>query len=102
MHEAGFEVIHEFGLGLTGGDDYINVTPQRWKDIVLENARPQADAYLLSCTNTTMIETINQLEQRLQKPVVTSNQATLWACLRRTGFDRPIDSLGRLFQSSGH
>jgi maleate cis-trans isomerase len=100
LSEAGFEVIHELGLGLTGGDQYIAVTPKRWKEIVCENTRPEADGYLLSCTNTTMIEVIEELEQSLGKPVVTSNQATLWACLRNLGFTRSIAGLGRLFELS--
>jgi maleate cis-trans isomerase len=29
--------------------------------------------------------------------VVNSNQAVLWACLRRTGGDTRVPSLGRLF-----
>ncbi len=98
LHEAGFEVIHDLGLGLRGGAEYIGIIPQRWKEVGLENSRREADGYLLSCTNTTMIEAIEELEDVLKKPVVTSNQATLWACLRRTGFAQPIDRLGRLFQ----
>lgn len=99
MREAGFEVIHDLGLGLTGGDQYITVTPERWKEIVLENARPEAEGYFLSCTNTTMIEVIEECEQRLNRPVVTSNQATLWACLQRLGLARYITGLGRLFKN---
>lgn len=96
LREAGFEVIHELGLGLRGGAEYINVMPPRWKEVTLENLRPEADGYFLSCTNTTMIEVIDELEQTLQKPVVTSNQATLWACLRRLGWTDPVPRLGRL------
>ncbi len=98
LREAGFEVIHELGLGLSGGDAYINVTPQRWKEIALQNARPEAEGYLLSCTNTTMIEAIEELEQSLKKPVVTSNQAALWASLRRLNISQPAAAPGRLFR----
>ena len=97
LREAGFEVIHELGLGLSGSDDYIAVAPERWMEIVWENHRPEADGYLLSCTNTTMIEMIEAAERRLRKPVVTSNQATLWSCLRRLGMSEPVSGLGRLF-----
>lgn len=98
LREAGFEVIHELGLGLSGGDAYINVRPQRWKEIALQNARPEAEGYLLSCTNTTMIEAIEELEQSLKKPVVTSNQAALWASLRRLNIAQPATAPGRLFR----
>lgn len=97
LHEAGFEVIHDHGLGLAGGDEYISVTPKRWREIVCENIRPEAEGYFLSCTNTTMIEVIEELERRLEKPVVTSNQATLWACLRKLGVNARPNGLGQLF-----
>lgn len=97
LGEAGFEVIHDLGLGLRGGDDYINVSPERWKEIALKNARSDADGYFLSCTNTTMIEVIEDLERDLKRPVVTSNQAALWAALRRLGVRERPKGLGQLF-----
>ncbi|HEV8344271.1 MAG TPA: hypothetical protein VGR30_18110 [Candidatus Binatia bacterium] len=97
LGEAGFEVIHELGLGLKGSDEYIAVTPQQWRDIAWENRRPDADGYLLSCTNTRMIEVIEELERRLGKPVITSNQATLWACLKKLRWTASPAGLGRLF-----
>ncbi len=96
MTEAGFEVIHELGLGLAGSDDYIAVTPDEWLDITCDNARSEAEGYFLSCTNTRMIETIEAVESRLARPVVSSNQAALWACLRRMGRPTSIPGLGRL------
>jgi len=97
LRESGFEVVHDIGLGLSGSDEYISVTAARWSQIVCENTRPRADGYLLSCTNTTMIEAIDDLERRLQKPVISSNQATLWACLRRLGVRERPKGLGQLF-----
>jgi maleate isomerase len=97
LREAGFEVIHELGLGLSGSDDYIAVTAARWNELAWKNRRAEADGYLLSCTNTTMIEAIEAAERRLAKPVVTSNQAALWACLRKLGLDGRVSGLGRLF-----
>ena len=97
LKEAGFNVVHDFALGLAGGQSYIAVPPARWKEIVLENLRADADGYFLSCTNTTMIEAIDELEEGLGKPVVTSNQAALWACLKRLKISQPIAGLGRLF-----
>jgi len=97
LKAAGFDVLHDFAHGLSGSDDYIAVAPERWRDLAWENRRENADGYLLSCTNTTMIEAIAATEQKLGKPVVTSNQATLWACLRRLGSTQNISGLGRLF-----
>jgi maleate isomerase len=97
LSEAGFEVVHAFGLGLSGGDEYITVTPERWIEIVSKNLRPEAEAYVLSCTNTTMIEAIEELERLFKKPVVASNQAVLWSCLRKLNVGREIKGPGKLF-----
>jgi len=100
LGEAGFEVIHDLGLGLTGGgDEYLRITPQQWTALTVENRRAEADGYFLSCTATSMIESIEDLERMLDKPVVNSNQAVLWAALRRLEITTPIEGLGRLFHA---
>jgi maleate isomerase len=44
-----------------------------------------------------MIEAIPEVEREMDKPVVSSNQATLWACLKRLGIAHSDKKLGRLF-----
>lgn len=97
LSESGYTVLHELGLGLET-HAYSAVTPQEWKNIVKENTRADADGYFLSCTNTRMIEAIADLERDLDKPVINSNQATLWACLKKLGIAHSDAKLGRLFQ----
>jgi maleate isomerase len=96
LKEAGYTVVHELGLGLES-HGYSAVTPEEWKRIVRENVRADADGYFLSCTNTRMIEAVPEIEREMDKPVVSSNQATLWACLKRLGVSHSDNSLGRLF-----
>jgi maleate isomerase len=95
LSECGFNVVHEHGLALDS-DGYIAVTPQEWIKVVKENSRPDADGYLLSCTNTRTIEVIEELERALGKFVITSNQATLWACLKKLGIAYSNRTLGGL------
>ena len=99
LSEAGFTVLHELGLALES-HGYGNVTPEEWIRVVNDNTRPEADGYFLSCTNTRMIEAIEELERRLSKPVVSSNQATLWACLKRLGIAHQDKRLGKLFSQN--
>jgi maleate cis-trans isomerase len=81
FEEAGFEVVHNIGLGFTGGDQYIAVTPEQWVDIALANDRPDSDGFFLACTNTTQIEAIADIERATGKPVLNSNQAVIWAAI---------------------
>jgi maleate cis-trans isomerase len=96
LAETGYTVLHELGLALET-HAYAAVTPEEWKKVAKENTRAEADGYFLSCTNTRMIEAVNDLEHDLGKPVVNSNQATLWACLKKLGISHADRRLGRLF-----
>ncbi|MGH7930109.1 MAG: maleate cis-trans isomerase family protein [Candidatus Binatia bacterium] len=96
LAETGYTVLHELGLALDS-HAYASVTPEEWKQVVKENTREDADGYFLSCTNTRMIEAVPGLERELGKPVVNSNQATIWACLKKLGIAHTDKRLGRLF-----
>ncbi|MBM3509175.1 MAG: maleate cis-trans isomerase [Alphaproteobacteria bacterium] len=55
-----------------------------------------ADGLFLSCTNWRGLDVVERIERETGKPVVTSNQATIWATLRALGIDAPIAGYGRL------
>jgi maleate isomerase len=95
LAEAGYTVVHELGLALDG-HAYAAVTPEEWQKVVKENTRDEADGYFLSCTNTRMIEAVPDLERDLGKPVINSNQATIWACLKKLGIGHTDSRLGSL------
>lgn len=103
LNSLGFEVVHDIALKLKGGTEYITVEPQRWLDLSVEalDAHKNADGVFLSCTNTTQIEVVADIESRTGKPAVNSNQAVLWAVTRALapklgGWPR-LGGLGRLF-----
>jgi maleate isomerase len=58
------------------------------------------DAVFVSCTNVPLVAQIADLEQRIGKPVISSNSATAWHCLRLAGVDDALPSYGRLFDST--
>jgi len=58
-----------------------------------------ADAYFVSCANIRSIDVIEALEDQLNRPVITSNQAALWSALRLAGLNDNISALGRLFKT---
>jgi maleate isomerase len=99
LTEAGYEVIGGKCLGLQGGDEYITVKPAQWVRLATTNTPADADGVFLSCTNIHAPEAIEAIEQNLQKPVVTSNQAVLWYVLRTLGVDAPVPQLGRLLDT---
>ena len=89
------------GLNLTTGIEFGRVTPAYWKEFALAIDRPEADAIFLSCGGIRALEVVEEIEQAAGKPVVTSNQAQFWSCLRRAGIDDRIAGFGHLFDMPG-
>jgi maleate isomerase len=83
LEAQGFQVVHDIGLSQEAGEDSINLPPARWVELIKKEARPEADGYFLSGSNTTMFEAVAPLEKALGRPAVNSTQATLWAAVRR-------------------
>jgi maleate isomerase len=100
LEAAGFTVVKDVALKCKDPADFETVTPQHWLELARDNDTPEADGIFLSCTNTTQIEAVAAIEQALGKPVVNSNQAVLWGCLKRLkeklGGNPEISNLGRL------
>jgi maleate isomerase len=56
------------------------------------------EAIFISCTNFRTIEIIQELEEATGKPVISSNQATLWYALRKLGLKDSIKGYGQLLE----
>jgi maleate cis-trans isomerase len=101
LQATGFTVVHDVALGLQA-QAFSRVTPQQWVALARDHARHEADGVFLSCTNTTQIEAIVDIEGALGRPVVNSNQAVLWGCITRLRGALPpllsLPPLGRLMQ----
>ena len=93
----GFSVLNIQGLNLTKGIEFGTVTPDYWIKFAEEINEESADAIFLSCGGIRSTEVIDQIEQRVGKPVITSNQAQMWSCLRRAGVEDNISGFGKLF-----
>lgn len=61
----------------------------------------ECDGVFVSCTNLLVMDQIEMLEAALAKPVVTSNQATLWSALRTMRVDTRGLGGGMLFEKHG-
>jgi maleate isomerase len=89
-------VLADVGLDVTDGRKMITIEPGEWYRLVRSQARPDADAYFISCTAVRSLEVIDALERDLGKPVVTSNQAAVWHSLRQMGINDTVTGFGRL------
>ncbi|MFQ5711870.1 MAG: aspartate/glutamate racemase family protein [Candidatus Geothermarchaeales archaeon] len=61
---------------------------------------PDADAVFISCTDFRTIEVLEKLERDLGKPIVSSNQASMWAALRKVGIKEHLEGYGSLLHQA--
>jgi maleate isomerase len=99
LRHAGYEVLAARGFALKGSDEYRATPAQFWRDRALEAARPDADCYLLSCANISTFPVIAEIEQKLGRPVVSSNQAVIFDALRLLGMTDRRNCPGRVFET---
>lgn len=87
------------GIGAGGPHEFVQIarTPlDQVRTHAVEVFDPASDALLIACTDFPTLPLISDLEDELGVPVVTSNQATLWAMLRAVGIDDRLTRAGRL------
>ena len=59
-----------------------------------------ADALFVSCTALPVLPIIDKLEKKLNKVVLSSNQALIWDTLEKIGKNDSIKGFGKLFNSN--
>lgn len=87
LREAGYDPVSFANLGMTG--DPKTVDPEHVIGLARSADSPAADALLLSCTNLRTFDLIPRLESELGKPVLTSNQVSVWGALFHAGAPMP-------------
>lgn len=92
----GFEVNGTANLGISDGFSLSAPTTADILALARSAWRADSDALLISCLNMNSQDAVEELEQELGKPVVTSTTATLWKLLRVARASAPIKAHGRL------
>jgi maleate isomerase len=101
LDATGFEVLNleaEPEAAKAGNQGINDQDPGVIVEFASRACRPDADALLCSCTAWRSVEAVEEIERRTGKPVVTSNQAAIWASLRALGITAPIAGFGRLLR----
>ena len=98
LASKGFEVVGSEGLSLTSDEEMNRVTPSWLARFASEIDSPDADALFLSCGALRVLPVVEEIEAAIGKPLVFSNQANFWHCLRLAGIDDRIEGFGRLLR----
>jgi len=91
------EVINFKGLDFSDDRQMARIKTTEIIAAGIEVMDDDAEALFISCTALQAVVCVDELERRIGKPVVTSNQAVVWHCQRLAGIDKKIDGYGKLF-----
>lgn len=97
LAERGFEVVRSSCLGLEDDREMARLDPACLIAAALRADDPRAGALFISCTALPALDVVAEIEARLDKPVVTSNQASIWAMCHAAGIIAVPVGYGRLF-----
>jgi len=69
-------------------------------DVLSKIDLKDADGLFVSCTALPALSIIDKLEKKLNKIVLSSNQALIWDTLERIGKNQSVEGFGQLFKSN--
>ena len=86
--------------GFAAKDSYMigKLGPENARDAFRRIDRPEIEAFIVPGGNFPTMRSIPEWEREFNKPVVTTNQACVWAVLSRLGSKDRLPGLGRLLE----
>lgn len=98
LASGGIEVVKTEGFGISNAADCATLSPETISARAMAADLDDVEAIFLSCANLRGFEAAAGLEQKIGKPVITTNQAVLWALLRLAGSTEGPPDGGTLFK----
>ena len=79
--------------------DIGKVDPQYLFDTLTKIDIIKSDALFVSCTALPVLSIISELEKKINKVVLSSNQTLIWDTLKEINFKNKVEGFGQLFNS---
>ena len=99
LTHGGIEVTSLASRGIVTAAEVGKLDPDEAVEFVAANDHPDAEAVLVPDTALHSAGLVQQLEQRLGKPVLCANQVSVWEGLRLAGHPADRPGLGALFMA---
>ena len=93
----GFEVTSNSYFDIHSDMEIGKVDQNYLFDVLINLDVSEADALFVSCTALPVLPLIQKLEDKLEIPVLSSNQALIWESLENIGENKSVKGFGRLF-----
>ena len=96
LEQAGFNVVNIEGLNVERDSDMVRISPDYLSEFAQSVDRNSADCFFFSCGAMRSLGIVAELEAKMNKPVVVSNQAMIWDTWRMAGIPDRVTGYGRL------
>ncbi|NDW05930.1 ectoine utilization protein EutA [Jiella pacifica] len=97
MEKKGFELSAVSCLGFDDDRVMARISRTALIEVAAAAMTDEAEALFISCTALRAVSVVADIEARIGRPVVTSNQATIWECLQHCDAALKLANAGRLF-----
>ena len=79
--------------------DIGKVDPQYLFDVLSKIDISKSDALFISCTALPVLSLITELEKKIKKVVLSSNQTLIWDTLKEINYNNKVEGFGELFNN---
>ena len=100
FQDHGFELASVTCLGLEDDRQMARISRSSLVEAAVAATAPGAEALFVSCTALRSASVAAEIERRIGRPVVTSNQASAWACLNHCGLPPRLTGAGSLMEGA--
>jgi len=96
LQKKGIEIDSFSGFNLEHDSDIAKVNPQHLIKTIKNINHSDIDAVFVSCTALRIVEVLQEVEDLIKKPIISSNQAIIWDSIRSTKIKSSIEGYGKL------
>jgi len=79
--------------------DIGKVDPEHLFDVLIKKDLSSSDALFVSCTALPVLSIIKDLEKKMGKIVLSSNQTLIWDTLKEINYNNKVEGFGELFNN---
>lgn len=98
LEAHGIEVLSQIAMGVVSNNEVGRLHPDTAFEHGRKADRKEADAVFLACGNWWTASIVERLEQAVGKPVLTTNNMTVWHALKKIGVQESVSGYGRLLR----
>jgi maleate isomerase len=94
----GLETVASVSFSGTDSVEYPTLAQGLARDAIMRTDRPDVEIFVVPGGNFPTMTFISEWEREVGKPVITTNQATLWAMIQIMRADEKLPGFGRLLE----